>query len=172
MFIQRVCKNILPTYQNLQKRKIIEIDLCPIFYLYTKFAVHAIWDYDDAKDVWSQSCRMVQKLSFTSYYFQDIWQNLSRKLNVNELAEAAMLAKTIWTRRNKFIHQESFCQPMCSSQKLKMNLVFFFRSSLLHPDQQRLNLPLTHYIAGANLPQGTTRSIEMQLVTKIMGQQD
>lgn len=46
---------------------------------------------------------------FESSSFLEVWhQLLAFKLNPEELVEAAVTAKLIWERRNKFVHQAEF----------------------------------------------------------------
>jgi hypothetical protein len=60
-FMWRACKNILPTKENLMKKKIIEESLCPICMLKVETTFHALWDCLASRDVWGASLRIFQK---------------------------------------------------------------------------------------------------------------
>lgn len=128
------------TFQNLQKRKIIESELCPLCCLYTEFTSHALWECEAARDVWGQRCWMVQKVSFTSHSFRYIWQKLSSKLNVSELAEATMISKMRWTRMNEFIHQKSFSHLNVLITKAQDELKPFHQVHIA-PNKRKENQP-------------------------------
>lgn len=54
-----------------------------------------------------KGARKVQKLSLEGHTFQDVWQVLIDKLD-QELQEATMISRKIWTRRNNFVHNKGF----------------------------------------------------------------
>jgi hypothetical protein len=60
-FMWRACQSILPTKDNLVKRKIIQDPLCPICGLEPETSFHILWDCPSARDVWGVSLRVFQK---------------------------------------------------------------------------------------------------------------
>jgi hypothetical protein len=56
-FLWRACHDILPTKQNLCRRKIVENPWCPICKNEVETAVHALWGCPSARDV----CTLVQR---------------------------------------------------------------------------------------------------------------
>ena len=51
LFSWRACQDILPTRENLVRRKIIEEDGCMLCSRVPEIGVHAIWECAVAKDV-------------------------------------------------------------------------------------------------------------------------
>jgi hypothetical protein len=56
----RACQNILPTKDNLVKRKIIQDPFCPICGLEQEISFHILWDCPSARDVWGVNLRVFQ----------------------------------------------------------------------------------------------------------------
>ena len=61
VFGWRACNEILPTKLNLSKRRVIEYAMCPIYLRFPESAVHALWECDAARDVWTGSLKILQK---------------------------------------------------------------------------------------------------------------
>ena len=60
VFAWRAC-HILPTRDNLVRRKIVETDVCVLCSREAETGVHALWECAVAKDVWSNSIVRIQK---------------------------------------------------------------------------------------------------------------
>ena len=52
VFLWGACHDILPTRENLRKRKIVEDPLCPICGLEPETTCHVLWECPAARDVW------------------------------------------------------------------------------------------------------------------------
>jgi hypothetical protein len=65
-FMWRACQNLLPTRENLAKRKIITDPSCPICGLEAESIEHILWECSSSSDVWSASLRCFQKSSCLS----------------------------------------------------------------------------------------------------------
>lgn len=131
MFLWRACKNIIPTFANLRKKKkIVESDLCPICCQFSETAGHVLWKCEAAKDVWCKICKSIQKFSFSNHSFLTIWQTLANRLSLTELAEAAMVFKGIWMRRNEVIYKHNFLHlhPDMLLSKARNDLTMFLNS--------------------------------------------
>ena len=61
VFGWRACNDILPTKQNLSKRKINEDEMCRICMRFPESVIHALWECEAAKDVWAGSLKILQK---------------------------------------------------------------------------------------------------------------
>jgi hypothetical protein len=53
--IWKACNEVLPTRQNLFRRKVIEMNICPCFEAEEKDALHALWSCPAARDIWGCS---------------------------------------------------------------------------------------------------------------------
>lgn len=52
VFLWRACKSILPTKDNLKRRKIVQDDLCFLYYREMETVAHILWDCPSSIDVW------------------------------------------------------------------------------------------------------------------------
>ena len=58
----RAIQEILPTRVNLEKRKIIQDNLCQCYEREPEIGVHALWECGATQDVWAGSITCLQKL--------------------------------------------------------------------------------------------------------------
>jgi hypothetical protein len=63
-FLWKVGNNILPTKENLYKKKITQDPLCPICGLFSESVGHILWSCSSSVAVWQECSRRIQKLSF------------------------------------------------------------------------------------------------------------
>jgi hypothetical protein len=61
LFLWRACNKILPTKDNLKKRKVLEDDTCIFCCEATETTHHILWDCPSSQDVWCVSCSRLQK---------------------------------------------------------------------------------------------------------------
>lgn len=76
MFMWQACSNILPTNENLLKRKVLPNPLCPICRREAETVGHALWSCPAAQDVWHGCRRKIQKSATDEMSFQDIFEGL------------------------------------------------------------------------------------------------
>lgn len=128
-FVWRACSEALPTCANLKRRKVIEDPLCLICRIEPETSGHALWGCSAARDVWSNGCIKVQKMSYQNDLFFNTWIFLVQQLVQNELEVVAVTLKGIWTRRNEFIHGKGFRHPTSISQKQELRWFLFMRQT-------------------------------------------
>ena len=105
MFAWRACHNILPTYEKLRRRQIIEDNTCTICHQFLETAIHALWECGAAQDVWA-GCpnRILQKgLTNQGDVLQQI-ANLMHKLTKEDLELFLVQCWLIWNQRNLILH--------------------------------------------------------------------
>lgn len=107
-FLWRACKEILPTRENLCRRKIITDPLCPVCGLTVESGFHILWQCPSAIDVWSMGSKKFQKSVFTGPDFRQVAEAMFNKCDQEELAQFAGLARRIWLRRNEVVHGGTF----------------------------------------------------------------
>ncbi|XP_042974745.1 uncharacterized protein LOC122306382 [Carya illinoinensis] len=96
---------------NLMRRHIVTESYCPVCKLECETTEHALWSCEAARDVWSQCRKKIQKLSLNCVSFKETWGLLSQQLQGEELMEVAVICRSLWTRRNGFIHGKGFMHP-------------------------------------------------------------
>ncbi|KAG6661258.1 hypothetical protein CIPAW_03G161500 [Carya illinoinensis] len=129
MFLWKACNDSLPTFKNLQKRKVTEDKMCPICHLEEESVTHVLWSCGAAQDVWCQASRQLQKLSLEGTLFESIWGQLYRKLPKPTLEEAGMILRLIWSRRNDYVHGKELRHPKEIINKAHEDLQCFRESN-------------------------------------------
>ncbi|XP_041001565.1 uncharacterized protein LOC121247256 [Juglans microcarpa x Juglans regia] len=128
MFTWRACSEALPTLSNLQKRKVVEDGHCPVCKTNIETLGHVLWGCCATRDIWGQGCKKIQKMLVHSMNFLGIWDQLVKNLQQDELEEAAMVARHIWTRRNEFVHGKEFRHPNSVLRRAREDLQLFRRT--------------------------------------------
>jgi len=86
VFGWRACHNILPTYERLWQRRIIENDMCPICKRFPETTIHALWECGAAQDVWvGCSHHTLQKGLTDQDNMMQLFENLMHKLSEDVL---------------------------------------------------------------------------------------
>ncbi|XP_042939551.1 uncharacterized protein LOC122274591 [Carya illinoinensis] len=91
-FVRKACSEALPTCANLTRRKILEDSLCPICKREPETSGRALWGCSAARDVWSQGCIKVQKMSHHNNLFFNVWILLVQQLDQAELVIGTLRA--------------------------------------------------------------------------------
>jgi hypothetical protein len=52
IFLWKTCQNLLPTKQNLLRKRVVEDDLCPCCKIQEESIIHALWSCPSTQDVW------------------------------------------------------------------------------------------------------------------------
>lgn len=76
VFIWTACKEILLTNQNLFKRRILDKSKWTICLTDDESTAHVLWSFPTPHDTWNQTSPKIQKISFHSQVFMDIWDHL------------------------------------------------------------------------------------------------
>ena len=128
MFLWRACNTILPTKDNLKRRKVIEEDSCIFCCGAIETTYHILWGCPSSQDVWCASGRTLQKRNTGGENFGELVEMLMERLEKDELELFAMISKSIWKRRNGVMHGESFTHPseVVTLQKIKFFLTGIF----------------------------------------------
>ena len=93
MFVWRACLNILPTRDNLHRRKININPRCEICYKHLEFTAHLLWECPLEQNVWALCQGQLQKCSNVAEDIFMLFRRLVAKLSQQELERWAV---TIW----------------------------------------------------------------------------
>jgi hypothetical protein len=111
-FMRRACKNLLPTKENLLRKKVVVVEpLCPICNLEAETTVHVLWDCPASKDVWGASQRIFQKSTFPGSDFFHVAGALLEKRGGGTFRLFSEISRRIWLRRNIWIYDGLFSHP-------------------------------------------------------------
>jgi ribonuclease HI len=116
-FLWRACNDILPTKENLWKKKIIKDPTCLICGREVESVFHILWQCPSSMDVWSGGCLRIQKCSFTGPDFLEVMEGLLNKCTGEELEIFSCIVRRIWLRRNEVLHGGGFAHPSTLVQK-------------------------------------------------------
>lgn len=64
-------------------------------------------------------------MSFLSKSFVEIWRELTRKLNKDELEITDVIVRSIWLRRNAFVFKRKIQNPLYLVQRAKEEVLLF-----------------------------------------------
>ncbi|XP_059446364.1 uncharacterized protein LOC132177903 [Corylus avellana] len=110
-FFCRACHNVLPTKDNLLRRKVIKEPFCPICEREPETVMHAIWSCLAATDVWGCSKKVFQKCAIEGNDFMLVAEFILGRCGKEDAALFIHLAHQIWMRRNKWVHEGNFINP-------------------------------------------------------------
>jgi hypothetical protein len=136
-FMWRACHNILPTRDNLLKRRIIKDPWCPICGIEVETATHILWACPSAVDVWSSRERMFQKCDYTGMDFLPLVEEIYEKGGKEMLVVFIRQAKNIWMRRNAVVHGENFVDPNVLVRMTSQALIDFKKANEQPYSQER-----------------------------------
>lgn len=85
MFLWKACSNILPTNENIFKRRITDDPRCPICNQETETVEHIFWSCPAARDVWLEHNRRIQTCSSDEDAFINIFEKLIGLLEEEDL---------------------------------------------------------------------------------------
>jgi ribonuclease HI len=112
LFMWQACNDILPTNENLFKRKVLTEALCPICRSETESVGHALWSCPAAQDVWHECSNRIQKTPLKHTRFLDIFEGLLQRFEEVEVDLFASVARQVWLRRNSWVFEGMFSSPV------------------------------------------------------------
>ena len=147
MFLWRALKNILPTEENLFKRRVLEDAICMFCNQEVESTRHVLWDCPAGHGcLGGGGCdRKFHKAQFQGADFRDVWEALVQRCTGEELAFSTILARNIWHRRNFAIHGGGFSHPAVLVQEAKSALKLKMQVS--HHDEERVEMGVEPLLA-------------------------
>ncbi|XP_023882197.1 uncharacterized protein LOC111994540 [Quercus suber] len=143
LFGWRACHNILPTKDNLVRRRVIEDSMYELCYQGSESGLHVLWECGVAKDVWAGSMGRLQKSVCGQMDFSHLFVILLNRLSREELETFMVQCWLIWNQRNSVLHGGKLQDPSRLIQRVADLLNEFNKaqeqlhiSSLIHPVQQ------------------------------------
>ena len=101
-FLWRACSNILPTRENLHKRR-LQLELGSGFCCQTTESIeHVLWECPFARNIWALCCGKIQKCPNAALDFFYLFRMMVDRLTQAELEQWATVSWAIWNARNKF----------------------------------------------------------------------
>jgi hypothetical protein len=138
LFIWRACNELLPTRVNLVHRKVTEMKVCPCNEIEDEDALHVLWLYPAARDVWGSSVSCFQKFCFAGTNFKGLFAYCVERCTKEELKLMATIARRIWLRRNAWLFERRFDHPNTVYNEASRSLLDFKRCNI---KEQESSLP-------------------------------
>jgi ribonuclease HI len=110
-FMWRASQNILPTRENLARRKVVRDGSCPICFRECETTYHALWGCSSAMDVWGASAKIFQKSVGDGQDFLQLAEGFFQRCEGRDLELFVATARGIWFRRNLWVFENRFNHP-------------------------------------------------------------
>ena len=130
VFAWRAGLNILPTLDNLCKRKIVADNTCELCKFDRESRIHALWECGVARDVWASSVVRLQKFVGGQQDVIQLFEELLVRLEGEELELFLVQAWFIWNQRNSIIHGEVLQAPNLLNKRAEDFLIEFHQAQV------------------------------------------
>ena len=110
-FVWRACANILPTRDNLHRRKLKVDPRCELCCQHHESTGHLLWECPFARNVWALCSGRIQKCSNMAQDFFLLFGTMVRRLSQVELERWATVSWALWNARNKFYFEQVQLHP-------------------------------------------------------------
>ena len=110
-FLWLACHEILPTRDNICKRKVLSDPSCPICERELETTFHALWQCPLARDILSAWGKLFQKSGFAGPDFMQVVDSMLCRGNRDEVAQFVSISRRIWLRQNGLVYEGSFLHP-------------------------------------------------------------
>lgn len=111
IFGWRACQNILPTRDNLARRKIIEDDKCLLCTRCVESRIHVLWECGVEQDIWVGSLVKLQRYTLGQHDVVQLFQELLSRLHTTEFELFLVQAWLIWNQRIVMNHRRKLKDP-------------------------------------------------------------
>ena len=110
-FMWRAVSNILPTRDNLYRRRVPVESTCEFCRQHPETKAHLLWKCPFACNVWSLAGGRVQKCSNNARDFFQLFKLMQEKLTREEMEQWCTTTWVIWNARNKAYFHNVQLQP-------------------------------------------------------------
>jgi len=100
-FLWRACSNILPTRDNLHRKKLQVEPWCAICHQPIETVCHILWECPLARNVWTLVKGRTQKSAAQASDFLALTRSMVERLPKEEMERRSAIAWAIWNARNK-----------------------------------------------------------------------
>ena len=111
VFGLRACQDILSTWENLVKRKVIEDGNCSICQQVPESVVHRLWECGATQDVWVGCLAQIQKCASGQDDILQLFITILNKLSTEEFENFLVQSWLIWNQRNTVVYGGKLQDP-------------------------------------------------------------
>ena len=138
IFMWRASNNLLPSTENLWKRKVVEEPTCKRCKISVETISHALLECKAARKIWLQSPFSAPSLEVNSQDIFSTLQNMAKELRKSDLELMVALCWSAWCARNKSIFDGREINPIISAAKAESVLTAFQR--VRKPEQAHISI--------------------------------
>lgn len=131
VFGWRACLDILPTRENLPRRRIIKDDRCGVCSLAKESGYHVLWECGLAQDIWASCPSRLQKGTSGHDDMLHLVEHMQHRLTDDELELFWVQSWLIWNQRNSMLHGGVIQDPGRMNQQVK-DYLEEFREAQIH----------------------------------------
>lgn len=117
IFIWRAAKNLLPTAENLWKRKVLEDPLCPRCKMKAENIIHAVMECKAARQIWKLTLFFAEVKSLINQDLLGMIHEIAKRRKKEELKVMTALCWAAWHTRNVFVFENKKQDPQISVAK-------------------------------------------------------
>ena len=110
-FLWRACSNILPTRENLHRRKVAVDPLCEFCKKQPETVCHVLWECPFARNTWAVVRGRLQKCPNELSDFFVLFRMLQNRLDRSDIEVWAITAWALWNAKNKFYFERVQMHP-------------------------------------------------------------
>ncbi|KAH9688162.1 reverse transcriptase domain-containing protein [Citrus sinensis] len=140
IFMWRASNNLLPSAENLWKRKVVEEPTCKRCKLSVETISHALLECKAARKIWLQSPFSDPRLEANSQDIFSTLQHMAKELRKSDLELMVALCWSAWYARNKCIFDGREINPIVSAAKAESVLTDFQR--VRKPQQAHISVSI------------------------------
>jgi hypothetical protein len=130
LFLWQAYNNVLPTKENLFKRKITDDPLCPVCLMEVETIGHALWSCTTACNVWMEMSAKTHKSISKEDDFSHILLCLLDRLEESEFGKVACTTRQIWLKSNKLVFEGLFTHPKIVAKTAAYQMEFYLKVSI------------------------------------------
>uniref|UniRef100_A0A7N2LHE6 Reverse transcriptase zinc-binding domain-containing protein n=1 Tax=Quercus lobata TaxID=97700 RepID=A0A7N2LHE6_QUELO len=105
-FLWRACSNILPTRENLHRRRVQVEPWCELCCQCTETVAHMLWECPLARNVWHYAKEKCRNVRTQSRIFFSLFKMVVDRFSQQEIEQWATVSWSIWSARNKFCFEK------------------------------------------------------------------
>ena len=117
VFGWRACHEILPTWMNLVRQRVVEDNTCLNCTKFLEMTIHTLWNCEVAKEVCLGSLVKLQKCSHGQADMMELIEYLLNRISVQELELFFVQVWLIWNQRNNLLHGGKLRDPNWLSKR-------------------------------------------------------
>lgn len=137
IFMWKASNNLLPTTENLWKRKVLQEPLCQRCKLSVETISHALLECKAASKIWVQSPYSVPSPEASTQDVFSTLRGMAKQLRTSDLEIMVALCWSVWFARNKYIFYGKEINPIISAAKAESVVAEFQR--VRKPEQAHIS---------------------------------